>query len=69
MSESYDRIMDERRKLVEMIIDNMNKGYVLPKPDWGPNAFPDTRIRNPVSGARYRGASLRRRDLTSLDPG
>lgn len=69
MSESYDRIMDERRKLVEMIIDNMNKGYVLPKPDWGPNAFLDTRIRNPVSGARYRGANLLRLYLTSLEQG
>lgn len=69
MSENYDRIMEERKKLVEMIIDNMKKGYVLPKPDWGPNAFPDTKIRNPVSGAKYRGANLLRLYLVALEQG
>lgn len=69
MSESYNHVMEERKKLVEMIIDNMKKGYVLPKPDWGPNAFSDTKIRNPISGAKYRGANLLRLYLAALEQG
>lgn len=69
MSGSYDKVMEERKKLVEMIIDNMKQGYVLPKPDWNQAAFMDTRISNPVSGARYHGSNLLRLYLTGLKRG
>ena len=69
MSGSYDKVMEERKKLVEKIIENMKQGYVLPKPDWNQAAFPDTRICNPVSGARYHGSNLLRLYLTGLEKG
>lgn len=69
MSGSYDRVMEERKKLVEKIIENMKQGYVLPKPDWNQAAFPDTRICNPVSGARYHGSNLIRLYITGLEKG
>lgn len=69
MSGSYDRVMEERKRLVDRIIENMKQGYVLPKPDWNSEVFLDTKIRNPVSGARYRGANLLRLYLTGLKQG
>lgn len=66
---SYDRVMEERKKLVEKIIDNMKNGYVMPKPDWNREAFPDTRIRNPVSGARYHGINMVRLYIETLEKG
>ena len=66
---AYDKIMDERKKLVEKIIENMKQGYILPKPDWNQEVFPDTRIRNPVSGARYHGGNLIRLYITGLEKG
>ena len=58
MSNSWDRVQEERKKLVKQIIDNMKKGYVLPKPGWNEDAFAVGRIHNPVSHARYRGVNL-----------
>lgn len=58
MSNSWDRVQEERKKLVQQIIDNMKKGYVLPKPGWDEGAFAIGRINNPVSHARYRGINL-----------
>lgn len=69
MSGSYDKVMEERKKLVEKIIENMKQGYVLPKPDWNQAAFMDTRISNPVSGARYHGSNLLRLYLAGLEKG
>ena len=58
MSNSWDRVQEERKKLVQQIIDNMKKGYILPKPGWNEDAFAVGRIHNPVSHARYRGVNL-----------
>ena len=58
MSNSWDRVQEERKKLVQQIIDNMKKGYVLPKPGWDEGVFAIGRINNPVSHARYRGINL-----------
>lgn len=69
MSGSYDKVMEERKKLVEKIIENMRQGYVLPKPDWNQAAFTDTRICNPVSGARYHGSNLLRLYIAGLERG
>ena len=66
MSGSYDRVMEDRKKLVEKIIENMKKGYILPKPDWNEGAFPG-RIRNPVSGSEYQGANLLRLYMAGME--
>ncbi|MCM1159488.1 MAG: zincin-like metallopeptidase domain-containing protein [Bacteroidales bacterium] len=54
MSGSFDRVMEERKKLVNRIIENMKNGYILPKPQWN-STFS---FHNPVSHARYRGANM-----------
>lgn len=55
MSGAFDRVMEERKKLVEQIIDNMRNGYVMPKPRWDREMFS---FHNPVSHARYRGINM-----------
>ncbi len=55
MSGSFDRIMEERKKLVDQIIENMKQGYILPEPKWGVSPFT---FHNPVSGAKYHGANM-----------
>ena len=54
MSGSYERVMADRKQLVEQIIENMKAGYVMPKEAWNRGLF---KIQNPVSGARYRGSN------------
>ena len=54
MSGSYERVMEDRKQLVEQIIENMKAGYVMPKEAWNRGLF---KIQNPVSGARYRGSN------------
>lgn len=55
MGKSFDRVMEEREKLVNQIIKNMEQGYIVPKPQWNRNIF---RIFNPVSGANYHGCNM-----------
>lgn len=55
MSGSFDRVMEERRQLVSQIIENMEKGYIMPKPKWGVSPFT---FHNPVSHAKYHGANM-----------
>lgn len=55
MSGSFDRVMEERKELVNQIIENMEKGYILPKPQWGVSPFT---FQNPVSHAKYHGANM-----------
>lgn len=55
---SFDRVMEERKVLVQQIIENMKNGYVMPRWSWDKSAFPCTQISNPVSNARYRGANF-----------
>lgn len=55
MSGSFDRVMEERKKLVDQIIENMKQGYIVPEPQWGVSPFT---FHNPVSGARYHGANM-----------
>lgn len=63
MSGSFDRVMEERKKLVEQIIENMEKGYVLPKPQWKTNSLS---FHNPISGVKYRGANLIKLYMSSI---
>ena len=69
MAGRYETVMEDRKKLVEKIIENMKQGYVLPKPDWDRGAFPNLRIQNPVSGARYRGGNFVRLYLAGIERG
>lgn len=55
MSGSFDRVMEERKQLVDQIIENMKQGYILPKPQWGVSPFT---FHNPVSNAKYHGANM-----------
>lgn len=55
MSGSFDRVMEERKLLVEKIIENMKQGYILPKPQWDSGSFS---FHNPVSNAVYRGSNM-----------
>lgn len=55
MSGSFDRVMEERKELVNRIIENMEKGYILPKPQWGVSPFT---FQNPISHAKYHGANM-----------
>ena len=68
MSDSYERVMEDRRQLVEKIIDNMKNGYLMPRPSWDHNIF-DAHIRNPVSGTMYRGSNFVRLYLAEIDKG
>lgn len=63
MAGNYERVMEERKKLVDQIINNMKEGYLIPKPQWNQNIF---RIINPVSGARYRGANMLKLYMSSV---
>ena len=58
--------MDERKKLVDQIIENMKNGYLIPKSQWNAAAF---QIHNPISGARYHGANMLKLYLTSINNG
>ena len=62
---AYDRVMEERRKLVEKIIENMKQGYVMPQAKWDRSVY----ISNPVSHARYRGINFARLYLAMADQG
>lgn len=69
MSSSWGRVLDERKKLVEKIIENMKKGYVMPKPNWDKGMFASGRIENPVSHARYRGMNYVKLYIDQIENG
>lgn len=52
MAGNFDKIMDERKELVNMIIENMNKGFIFGRSKWDRAAF---QIYNPVSNVKYKG--------------
>lgn len=62
MSGSFDRVMEDRKQLVDQIIENMKKGYIMPKAQWDRKIFC---FHNPVSNAVYRGANVLRLYLAS----
>ncbi len=66
MASNFERIMEERKKLVDQIIENMKNGYLIPKSQWNAAAF---QIHNPISGARYHGANMLKLYLTSINNG
>lgn len=51
---SQEIVMDNRKKLVEKIISNMEKGYIIPKERWNRQAF---KPHNPVSNIAYKGGN------------
>lgn len=55
MSGSFDRVMEERKLLVDQIIENMKQGYILPKPRWDSGSFS---FHNPISHASYKGVYM-----------
>ena len=66
MASNFERIMEERKKLVDQIVENMKNGYIIPRAQWNAAAF---QIHNPISGARYHGANMLKLYLTSFNNG
>ncbi len=64
MSGSFERVMEDRKQLVNQIINNMRNGYILPKPQW--NAQIHT-FHNPISQVSYKGSNVLRLWLTSIE--
>lgn len=54
MTTAFEVVMESRRELVEKIIQNMEKGYVLTKSGWDREALAPF---NPLSQTRYRGGN------------
>ena len=48
---AFEKVQDNRKELVNKVIENMEKGYVW-EAGWDINAL---RSQNPVSGAKYKG--------------
>lgn len=69
MSNSWERVQEERKKLVQKIVDNMRKGYVLPRPAWNEEAFATGKVINPVSHAEYSGVNLVRLYVDMMEKG
>ena len=63
MSGSFDRVMEERKQLVNQIVENMKQGYILPKPQWNTRRYT---FHNPISNAQYRGANKIKLWLTNV---
>ena len=51
---AYDRIMEDRKRLVERLIENMENGDLIFKKGWDVSLLRPT---NPVSGANYLGGN------------
>ena len=51
---AYDRIMEDRKRLVERLIENMENGDLIFKKGWDVSLL---RPANPVSGANYLGGN------------
>ncbi len=64
---AFDKVIEERKKLVEQIIANMRQGYVMPKEKWDRSMF--MHIVNPVSHAKYRGINFVRLYLSMIENG
>ena len=54
MATAYDIVMDERKKLVEKIIENMENGDIIFKKGWDVSLL---RPQNPVSEVMYLGGN------------
>lgn len=64
MATAFEIVMDDRKKLVQKIINNMEKGYVIPPPLWNSGR---TRPHNPVSKATYRGGNALKLFITQIE--
>lgn len=65
-NERYSKVMEERRLLVEKIIENMRQGYIVPKPLWDVSR---SRMHNPVSHFYYKGANYIKLLMESVSRG
>lgn len=64
MSGAFDRVMEERKRMVQRIIDNMQNGYIMPKPKWNREI---TSFHNPVTHVKYRGGNMMKLWMASID--
>ena len=62
----YNKVMENRQKLVDKILDNLDKGYVLTPPLWNKGI---TRPFNPISSAVYRGGNAISLYVAALENG
>ncbi|MBR3255696.1 MAG: DUF1738 domain-containing protein [Clostridia bacterium] len=51
---AYDIVMEQREKIVEKIISNMEKGYIFTPKSWNKDIL---RPQNPISNVKYNGAN------------
>lgn len=64
MSKAFDIVMDDRKKIVEKIIKNIEEGNLIFQKKWNSNAlYP----QNPVSNVRYLGANRLRLMIKAVD--
>lgn len=54
MPAAFTIVMDSRRELVEKLIQNMEKGYILTEKEWDRDAFAPY---NPLSDVHYKGGN------------
>lgn len=63
---SFDIVMDNRKELVQKLIDNMEKGYLLPRESWNRMSL---RPHNSISNISYKGGNKIRLLLSAYDKG
>ena len=63
MSTAFELIMEDRKRLVEEIIEQMKAGYIVTRDEWNHEAL---RPQNPISGACYRGGNRIKLMVTAM---
>lgn len=63
---AFEIVMQSREALVNKIIQNMEKGYILPREQWNRNAF---NPQNPLSEAIYHGVNRFRLMYATIEHG
>jgi|LAHS01.1.fsa_nt_gb antirestriction protein ArdC len=64
MPGAYEKVMENRRELVEKIITNMQNGFIFSKNSWDRAAMSP---QNPVSRIRYRGGNKLRLMVSAVE--
>lgn len=63
MPTAFETVMEDRKKLAQQIIDNIEHGYVIPPALWNGTCM---RPHNPVSKAEYKGGNALRLYISQM---
>lgn len=63
MPTAFETVMEERKKLAQQIIDNIEHGYVIPPALWNGSCM---RPHNPVSKVEYKGGNALRLYISQM---